>query len=107
VWGDPTKPGPYIILLKWWPGAYSKPHFHGQPRFVTVIQGTWWASSSTHYDPTKTYPLPPGTVVQDIVNTPHWDGAKDEPVVLEIVGIGPVPNVNVDENGKPTGRNSF
>ena len=107
VMGDPRKPGPYIMLLKWWPGSYSKPHFHGKPRYITVISGTWWVSSSNHYDPTKTYPLHAGTVVQDIVNTAHWDGAKDEPVVLEIVGEGPVPNVNVGEDGKPLGANNF
>ena len=40
------------------------------------------------------------------VNTVHWDGAKagGRPVVLEIVGDGPVANINVDEAGKPIGK---
>ena len=49
----------------------------------------------------KTYPLPAGTIARDVANTVHWDGAKDEPVVLEIVGEGPAPNIHVDETGKP------
>jgi hypothetical protein len=109
VWGDPRKPGPYLLLLKWWPGNFSKPHFHTQPRFVVVVSGTWWVSSSNHYDPTKTYPLPAGSIVTDMLNTVHWDGAKEggEPTVLAIAGEGPVPNVAVDENGKPSGNNNF
>ncbi|WP_419815315.1 cupin domain-containing protein [Glacieibacterium sp.] len=107
VYGDPRKPGPYAMLLKWFPGAYSKPHFHGMPRYIVVVSGTWWVSSSAKYDPTKTYPLGPGSVVSDVVNTVHWDGARDAPVVLMIVGEGPVPNVLVDENGKPINKKSF
>jgi quercetin dioxygenase-like cupin family protein len=107
IYGDPRKAGPYAMLLKWFPGSYSKPHFHGMPRYIVVVSGTWWVSSSTKFDPTKTYPLGPGSVVSDVVNTVHWDGAKDGPVVLMIVGEGPVPNVNVDENGKPLAKTNF
>ena len=101
VMGDPAKPGPYILLMKWYPGAYSKPHFHEKVRYVTVISGTWWVSSSNHYDPAKTYPLPAGTIARDEANTVHWDGAKDGVVILQISGDGPVTNINVDEDGKP------
>jgi quercetin dioxygenase-like cupin family protein len=101
IFGDPNQPGPYAILLKWYPGHYSRPHFHQTARYITVLSGHWWVSSSNVYDPTKTYPLPPGTMAIDMPNTVHWDGAKDEPVVLEIVGDGPSPNVYVDEQGKP------
>jgi len=101
VLGDPAKAGPYILLMKWYPGAYSRPHYHEKTRYITVISGVWWVSSSNHYDPAKTYPLPAGTVVRDEAMTVHWDGAKDAPVVLQIVGDGPVTNVNVGEDGKP------
>ncbi len=101
IFGDPRKPGWYGILLKWYAGYYSKPHLHPIVRYVTVISGHWWVSSSNVYDLGKTYPLPPGTVARDEANTVHWDGAKDELVVLEIVGEEPAPNVYVDENGKP------
>lgn len=101
--GDPREPGFYIQILKWWPGNYSRPHFHAHNRYIAVLSGTWWVSNSTHFDPDKTYPLPAGTLTEDVMNTVHWDGAKAStgPVVLEIVGFGPVPNVNVGEDGKP------
>ena len=101
VFGDPTKPGWHEILLKRYPNHFSKPHFHPNVRYITVLSGHWWVSSSNVYDPSKTYPLGPGTIARDEANTVPWDGAKDEPVVLEIVGEGPAPNINVDETGKP------
>ena len=38
--GDPAKPGLYIVLTKWSPHHMSRPHFHPNDRFVTVISGT-------------------------------------------------------------------
>ena len=101
IFGDVNKPGPYLMLLKWPKHQMSRPHFHPSIRYITVLSGHWWVSSSNVYDPSKTYPLPPGTLVQDMPNTVHWDGAKDEEVVLQIYGVGPAPNINVDEKGKP------
>jgi quercetin dioxygenase-like cupin family protein len=90
LFGDPSKPGIYGILIKWEPGHYSKPHFHSTDRYIYVVSGTWWVSSSSTYDPAKTYPVPAGTYVQDIAKTVHWDGAKDEPCLLMLVGTGPM-----------------
>ena len=68
-----------------------------------MISGTWWVSTSNVYDESKTYPVPAGTFATDIANTVHYDGAKagGPPAVLEIVGMGPMKTVSVDENGKP------
>jgi hypothetical protein len=90
LFGDPAKPGLYGILIKWLPGHYSHPHFHNTDRYVLVISGTWWVSSSDVYDLKTLYPMPAGTFVTDIANTVHWDGARDEPAILELVGMGPV-----------------
>jgi len=80
------------VLIQWEPGHNSKPHFHSTDRYAYVISGSWWVSSSTHYDPTKMYPIPAGTFVTDLKNTIHWDGARAEtgPVVLMLVGEGPM-----------------
>ena len=39
--GDPTKPGPYAVLLQWLPGKMSRPHFHPNDRRFIVVSGTW------------------------------------------------------------------
>jgi len=92
LFGDPSKPGIYGVLIKWEPGHNSRPHFHSTDRYIYVVSGSWWVSSSTHYDPSKMYPIPAGTFVTDIKNTIHWDGAKAEtgPCILLLVGEGPM-----------------
>ncbi len=107
LFGDPSKPGLYGVIIKWWPGHFSKPHFHDQDRYAYVLSGTWWVSSSNVYDERTTYPVHAGTVSIDVKNTVHWDGARTgekEPAVLELVGMGPVKTIQVDENGKPISR---
>ena len=101
LFGDPNKPGIYGVLIKWDPGHFSRPHFHSTDRYAYVVSGTWWISSSNTYDPIKTFPVPAGSYVRDIANTVHWDGAKDEPCVIMLVGMGPTTTTPVDENGVP------
>jgi len=87
--GDPSKPGLYIVLTKWSPHHMSHPHFHPNDRYITVISGTWYVGTGTKYDPDSTTPMPAGTVVTHYGKQIHYDGAKDEEVLLEIVGMGP------------------
>ena len=89
LWGDPAKPGPYALLVKWLPHHFSQPHTHPNARYVTVISGTWWVGTGKTYSPDTTTPMPAGTVVTHFAQQWHYDGAKDEPVILEIVGEGP------------------
>jgi quercetin dioxygenase-like cupin family protein len=103
LFGDPNKPGIYGELIKWRQGMNSRPHFHNHDRFIYVVSGTWWVSSTNKYDFSTLYPLPAGTFAEDVANTVHWDGSKTtdkEPAVLLLVGIGPVVTTQVDENGK-------
>lgn len=99
--GDPSKPGLYVMLIKWWPNQFSRPHIHAKPRYFTVISGTWWMSSSPVYDPEKTYPMPAGTTVVHEANAVHWDGAKSEPAILMVAGEGPATTISVDAQGRP------
>lgn len=89
LYGDPAKPGIYVLLNKWLPGHMSKPHFHENDRFITVISGTWWLGTGDEWDPNKTTPMPVGSYVRHIAKQIHWDGAKDQETVIQIVGIGP------------------
>ena len=87
--GDPAKPGLYITLVKWHPNHMSRPHFHPNDRFITVLSGTWWVGTGDVFDPATTVPMPAGTYVTHFGGKIHYDGAKDEECVLEIVGMGP------------------
>jgi hypothetical protein len=96
--GDPSKPGLYVVLNKWLKGNhFSRPHFHPNDRFITVIQGTWWVGTGTKFDPANTVPMPAGTFVTHFGKQVHWDGAKDEDAVLLIVGEGPATSTSAEE----------
>jgi quercetin dioxygenase-like cupin family protein len=77
------------MLVKWKPGHMSRPHSHPKDRFITVVSGTWWVGSGGAFDPERTVPMPAGSFVTHFGNQVHYDGAKNEEAVLQIVGEGP------------------
>lgn len=89
VLGDPNKSGLYIVLVRWPAHKMSHPHFHPNDRFVTVLSGTWWVGTGPKFDPDHTVPVKAGSFVTHYGKRIHYDGAKDEDCVLEIVGMGP------------------
>ena len=97
IQGDPSKPGIYIQLIKWHPGNMSRPHYHSTERYITVLSGTWWMGWGPKYDPASTYPAKAGSYVVDIPGGIHYDGAKDEECMLEIVGMGPMTTTQAEQ----------
>ena len=97
LYGDPAKPGPYVLMFKWLPGNMSRPHWHPNDRYITVLKGTWWVGSGNKFDPANTVPMREGTFVTHFGKQVHWDGAKDEDAILLIVGEGPATNTRVEE----------
>ncbi|HEX4348088.1 MAG TPA: cupin domain-containing protein [Vicinamibacterales bacterium] len=109
--GDPSKPGLYVVrnLFKAGPGGGkmgggSRPHYHDQDRLVTVIKGTWWVAlgpDADVYNPDKMTPMKAGSFVFHPANGHHYDGAKDEDVIVQIIGMGPVKTINIPQAGDP------
>lgn len=95
LFGDSGKPGPYGVLVHYFPNKFSAVHSHSTDRNIYVVSGTWWVGSSDTVDPDKAYPMPAGSYVTDIANTAHWDGAKDEGCVLVIFGLGPMTSTQL------------
>jgi len=89
LFGDPSKPGPYVVRLKWLPGNMSRPHFHPHDRFFIVISGTWWMGTGDKFDPESTVGAPAGSYVVHHANKVHYDGAKNEEVIIQVSGMGP------------------
>jgi quercetin dioxygenase-like cupin family protein len=97
LYGDPSKPGYYVVMQKWLPHNNSRPHKHPNDRFITVISGTWWVQTGAKYDPAGFKPVPAGSFVVHAANEIHYDGAKDEPALLLITGMGPDTNTPAEE----------
>jgi hypothetical protein len=96
--GDPDKPGFYIVLTKWLAGIhFSRPHFHPNDRFITVIKGTWWVGTGPKFDTNSTVPLPQGSFAVHYGKQIHYDGAKFEDAILLITGNGPATSTLAEE----------
>ncbi len=87
--GNPGEAGIYVIRAKFAPHTMSKPHSHPEARYVTVLQGTWWAGTGARFDPDSTTPVPAGGFAVHTPGKVHYDGAKDEEVIVQIMGMGP------------------
>ena len=89
VYGDSSRPGVYVVRVRFQPGTMSMPHTHPEDRLVTVLKGIWWAGTSEKFDPMVTQPIYPGGYLMHPAGAAHFDGAKSEEVVLQIAGVGP------------------
>jgi quercetin dioxygenase-like cupin family protein len=89
IHGDPSKPGIYVIRIKFPPGVMSLPHFHKEDRHAVVLKGTWYTGTGDTFAPDKTVGLKPGSYMMHPAGEKHFDGAKDEEVILQLIGYGP------------------
>ena len=97
LFGDPAKPGPYVMRIKWLAGNMSRPHFHPNDRFFAVLSGTWWTGTGEKFDPPNTVPVPAGSYVIHHAGTIHYDGAKDGDVVIQVWGMGPATSTPAEK----------
>ncbi len=51
LFGDPDKPGMYVVRVKFPPHLMDLPHWHPNARFVTVLEGTWYTGTGDTFDP--------------------------------------------------------
>lgn len=97
VFGDSTKPGLYGIVIKWPPHTFSRPHSHPNDRYVTVLSGTWWINTGAKFNSDTMMPMKPGAFVIHHAGEIHYDGTKDEPAMIYIVGMGPAPSIDREQ----------
>jgi len=106
LYGGLDEPGPYVVLMKWYPGYASAPHSYATDRLSLVLSGTWWVNSCADFDPERMVPVPAGGFVRRVARTPHYDGVKKNapsPAVIALFGIAPVELKLVDPS-KPAWR---
>jgi len=95
--GDPEKPGLYVVMNRFKPGNFSRPHFHPNDRFFVVLSGTWWMGTGEKFDPDSTMPVPAGSYVIHYAGKVHYDGAKDEEAVIQVWGMGPATSTPAEK----------
>ncbi len=88
LFGDPSKPGPYVVRVKWLPG---------NDRFFAVLSGTWWMGTGEKFDPESTVPAPAGSYVIHYAGKIHYDGAKTEETIIQVWGMGPATSTPAEK----------
>lgn len=86
--GDPAKPGPYTIRLKFPAGYNLAPHTHPDSREVTILSGTWYTGYGEKFDPAGLKALPAGSFYTEPANLPHFVETRGE-VLIQVSGMGP------------------
>jgi quercetin dioxygenase-like cupin family protein len=100
LFGDPSKAGIYVIQITWPPGRGSRPHFHNSARYINVLKGTWYVHTgpeSDNYNPDAMTAVGPGTFIYEPPYGHHYDLAKDEEVIVQIFGMGPVTTTSLSQ----------
>ena len=91
AFGDPSKAGFYVQLLKRGPDDWAQPHTHPYDRILTVLAGSMLIGTGSTFDKSKTVSLGPGSIIKDFANQTHFDGSGPDGLTLEIITFGPLP----------------
>ena len=101
LYGDPSKPGPYVMRLMT-PANYKiPPHWHPGAENLTVISGTFYLGFGEKVEPAKAQALKAGGFHQVPPKTPHFAFTKG-PVVIQAHGEGPFATTYVNEADDPS-----
>jgi quercetin dioxygenase-like cupin family protein len=98
--GDPTKPGPYTVRLKFPAGYRLAPHTHPDSREVTILSGTWNTGYGEKFEETALKTLPAGSFYTEPANIPHFVEVR-EPVLIQVSGKGPSGRMFVKPAASP------
>jgi hypothetical protein len=102
IYGDPSAPGLYTILLK--VAAHTKipAHLHPDDRIGTVVSGTWYFGYGDVFDKSQLKKLPVGSIYSEVKGQNHFAMTESEPVIVQITGYGPsgVTYVNPSDDPK-------
>jgi hypothetical protein len=93
LYGDPSKPGMYVVRNIFPAGIWSLPHQHDQDRFITVMRGVWYVGSGPDWNTSSSIPVQAGSLMLHPANAMHFDGAIEVDTEVQIIGMGPVKTI--------------
>jgi hypothetical protein len=98
--GDPSKPAPYAVRLKF-PANYDVPaHSHPTDENVVVTSGQLFLGMGDKLDRTAGKPLPVNGFINAPANMNHYAFTKGETTIV-LFGMGPVEFKYVNPNDDP------
>ncbi|CAN5743201.1 hypothetical protein BH11PSE1_BH11PSE1_04910 [soil metagenome] len=89
LYGDPAKPGPYVLEIHVPPNTTIAAHTHRDDRFATVISGAWYFGYGAKPADAAVKPLTAGGLYTEPGGAAHFAFTRAEPAVVRLTGIGP------------------
>lgn len=89
LFGEPSKPGFYSILLFVPPHTTIQAHSHRDNRMATVVHGDWHFGYGMRFDEQSLKVLPQGSVYSEPGGVNHFARTGAGTVVVQISGYGP------------------
>lgn len=99
--GSSKADGPYIERVRFPANFVIQPHSHPDQRSYTILSGTWYIGYGETFDETKLQALPAGSFYTEPAGVHHFVATKDEPVVLQLSGMGPTATQLLDNANAP------
>jgi hypothetical protein len=87
--GDPEHAGLYTIMLQIPANTRIAAHEHQDDRVATVVSGTWYIGYGDRFNGADLKALPPGSFYTEPANRSHFAETRDQPVIVQITGVGP------------------
>lgn len=89
VSGDPAKPGPFVLRIKFPADTVIAPHTHSQAETLTILSGSIYHEHGEKIDKAAGKVLKVGGFVYLPQDMPHSLWTANEPVELQVNGSGP------------------
>jgi len=101
LFGDPSKPGFYSILLYVPAHTTIQAHSHSDERMATVVSGMWYFGYGDHFDANALKRLPSGSVYSEPMAHDHFARTDKDAVIVHICGYGPTDTRYFDPVNQP------
>jgi quercetin dioxygenase-like cupin family protein len=101
VYGEPGKPGLFVLHVKYPPDYRLPPHWHPAEHVATVISGTFYFGLGEKFDPAELRRFPAGSVFNEPAHKPHFAATREEEVILQVTGVGPTATQYVNAAEDP------
>lgn len=100
--GDPGKPGPFVLRVKFPPDTVVAPHRHATAENLTVLSGDIYHGMGEKLDKTRGERLEPGGFVFLPGMMPHSVWTSGVGSVVQVTGTGPFGLLYVNPEDDPS-----
>ena len=100
--GDPGKPGPFVLRVRFPPNTLVAPHRHATAENLTVLSGDFYHGMGEKVDKAQGERMEPGGFVYLPGMMPHYVWTVGTTSVVQVTGTGPFGLIYVNPEDDPS-----